>query len=327
MKIGILLTNIGTPDAPTKASLRRYLSEFLSDSRVVSFPIKFKFIWWLVLNVVILNTRPKKSAQNYAKIWDRIGIGSPLLSIAKLQLQGVKKILLERHENLVFEIGMRYGNPSISSVLNKLRNQDCEKIIVLPLYPQYSNTTTLSTLDVINQVLNNSWAKKPEIIFIEYYCYNDDYIQSLANTVLEHQIKYGKPNKLIISFHGIPQRYIDNGDIYYDHCVGTAKLLAKKLDLNKSDYLFSFQSIFGREPWTKPQTKERLETLACDGVEHIQVICPGFSADCLETLEEIECENRNYFIQSGGRQFSYIPALNDRNDHIEMLSNLISNYL
>ncbi|NYT52226.1 MAG: ferrochelatase [Candidatus Vesicomyosocius endoextente] len=327
MKIGILLTNIGTPDAPTKASLRRYLSEFLSDSRVVNFPIKFKFIWWLVLNVVILNTRPKKSAQNYAKIWDRIGIGSPLLSITKLQLQGVKKTLLERHKNLVFEMGMRYGNPSISSALNKLRNQDCERIIVLPLYPQYSNTTTLSTLDVINQVLNNSCAKKPEIIFIENYCYNDDYIQSLTNTVLEHQIKHGKPNKLIISFHGIPQRYIDNGDIYYDHCVGTAKLLAKKLDLNKSDYLFSFQSIFSREPWTKPQTKERLKTLACDGVEHIQVICPGFSADCLETLEEIECENRNYFIQSGGRQFSYIPALNDRDDHIEMLSKLISNYL
>ncbi len=327
MKIGILLTNIGTPDAPTKASLRRYLSEFLSDSRVVSFPIKFKFLWWLVLNVIILNTRPKKSAQNYAKIWDRIGIGSPLLSITKLQLQGVKKTLLERHKNLVFEMGMRYGNPSISSVLNKLRNQDCEKIIVLPLYPQYSNTTTLSTLDVINQVLNDSWAKKPEIIFIEYYCYNDDYIQTLANTVLEHQIKHGKPNKLIISFHGIPQRYIDNGDIYYDHCVDTAKLLAKKLDLNKSDYLFSFQSIFGREPWTKPQTKERLKTLACDGVKHIQVICPGFSADCLETLEEIECENRNYFIQSGGRHFSYIPALNDRDDHIEMLSNLISNHL
>ncbi len=327
MKIGILLTNIGTPDAPTKASLKRYLSEFLSDSRVINFPIKFKFIWWLVLNVVILNTRPKKSAKNYAKIWDRIGIGSPLLSITKLQLQGVKKTLLEQHENLVFEMGMRYGNPSISSVLNKLINQDCEKIIVLPLYPQYSNTTTLSTLDVINQVLNDSWAKKPEIIFIEYYCYNDDYIQSLANTVLEHQIKHGKPNKLIISFHGIPQRYIDDGDIYYDHCVDTAKLLAKKLDLNKNDYLFSFQSIFGREPWTKPQTKERLETLACDGIDHIQIICPGFSSDCLETLEEIECENRNYFIQSGGLKFSYIPALNDRDDHIKMLSNLISNYL
>ncbi|QKQ24024.1 ferrochelatase [Candidatus Ruthia endofausta] len=324
MKTGILLTNLGTPDTPTKSALRRYLSEFLSDSRVVDPPNKL--IWWLVLNVVILNIRPKKSAKIYAKIWDKIGTGSPLLSITKLQLQGVKKTLLKQHENLVFEIGMRYGNPSISSALDKLRAQGCEKIIVLPLYPQYSNTTTLSTLDTINQTLS-SWTQKPKIAFIEYYYDNDGYLQSLANSVLEHQTKHGKPDKLMISFHGIPQRYVDNGDVYYDHCIGTARLLAKKLDLDESDYLFSFQSIFGRELWTKPQTKERLEALASNGVAHIQVICPGFSADCLETLEEIECENRDYFIQAGGRQFSYIPALNDRNDHIKMLIDLISIHL
>lgn len=324
MKTGILLSNIGTPDTPTKASLKRYLSEFLSDPRVVDPPNKL--IWWLALNVVILNIRPKKSAQNYAKIWDKIGTGSPLLSISKLQLQGVKKTLLEQHENLVFELGMRYGNPCISLALDKLRTQDCKKIIVLPLYPQYSNTTTLSTLDAINQTLD-SWTQKPKIAFIEHYYNNDGYIQSLANSVLEHQTKHGKPDKLMISFHGIPQRYVDNGDVYYDHCVSTAKLLAKKLDLDESDYLFSFQSIFGREPWIKPQTKERLETLASDGVAHIQVICPGFSADCLETLEEIECENRDYFIHAGGRQFTYIPALNDREDHIKMLIDLISAHL
>ncbi len=324
MKTGILLTNIGTPDAPTKVALKRYLSEFLSDPRVVDPPNKL--IWWLALNVVILNIRPKKSAQNYAKIWDKIGTGSPLLSITKLQLQGVKKTLLEEHENLVFELGMRYGNPCISLALDKLRAQDCKKIIVLPLYPQYSNTTTLSTLDAINQALD-AWAQKPKIAFIEHYYNNDGYIQSLANSVLAHQTKHGKPDQLIISFHGIPQRYVDNGDVYYDHCVSTAKLLAKKLDLDDSDCLFSFQSIFGREPWIKPQTKERLETLASDGVAHVQVICPGFSADCLETLEEIECENRDYFIHAGGRQFSYIPALNDREDHIKMLIDLISAHL
>ncbi len=324
MKTGILLTNLGTPDAPTKAALRRYLYEFLSDPRVVDPPNKL--IWWLALNVIILNIRPKKSAKNYAKIWNKIGTGSPLLSITKLQLQGVKKALLKQHENLVFEIGMRYGNPSISSALDKLHAQGCEKIIVLPLYPQYSNTTTLSTLDAINQTLN-SWTKKPEIAFIEHYYNNNGYLQSLANSVLEHQAQHGKPDQLMISFHGIPQRYVDNGDVYYDHCVSTAKSLAKKLDLDESDYLFSFQSIFGREPWTKPQTKERLEALASDGVVHIQVICPGFSADCLETLEEIEYENSDYFIQAGGRQFSYIPALNDRDDHINMLIDLISTHL
>ncbi len=324
MKTGILLTNLGTPDEPTKPALKRYLKEFLSDDRVIQ-PTN-KLIWWLALNVIILNIRPAKSAKNYAKIWDSFGPGSPLLNISNLQLQGIKKILLNEHDDLIFEIGMRYGNPSIDSALKKLKESNCTKIIILPLYPQYSTTTTLSTFDAVNKALNN-WNNKPEMSFINDYYQNDGYIQSLANSVNEHQAQHGKPDKLMISFHGIPQRFVDNGDVYYDHCVKTTELLAKALNLQEDEYQLCFQSIFGREEWLKPKTKSSLESLAKNGAKHVQVICPGFSVDCLETLEEIDKENRGYFIEAGGKKFGYIPALNDRNDHIKALSGIISKYL
>jgi len=324
MKTGILLTNLGTPDAPTKVALKRYLKEFLSDDRVIQ--PKNKLIWWLALNVVILNIRPVKSAQNYVKIWDSFGKGSPLLNITLLQAQGVEKILTNKFDDLALEMGMRYGNPSIDSALEKLQAQGCEKIVVLPLYPQYSDTTTASTLDTVNKALGN-WDNKPKLDFIDNYYTDKGYIQSLALSVIEHQEQHGKPDKLMISFHGIPQRFVDNGDIYYEHCVNTSVLLTEALNLQDKDYQLCFQSIFGREEWIKPQTKLSLESLAQDGVEHIQVICPGFSADCLETLEEINEENRGYFIQAGGKTFSYIPALNDRKDHIKALSNIISKHL
>jgi len=324
MKTGILLTNLGTPDEPTKPALRRYLAEFLSDPRVVDPPNKL--IWWLALNLVILNIRPKKSAVNYAKIWNSLGPGSPLLNITQSQLEGVKQVLSKQHSNLEFELGMRYGNPSISSALNKLRNKGCSKVIILPLYPQYSKTTTLSTLDAIDLELE-SWPSKPEIVFIEHYYQNKAYIQALNNSIKEYQAEHGKPDKLLISFHGIPQRYVDNGDIYYQHCMQTADLLAKSLDLQDDEWQASFQSIFGREEWTKPYTKDTLESLAKSGIENVQVVCPGFSADCLETLEEIDDENRGYFMQAGGKGFGYIPALNARNDHIDAIASVISDHL
>jgi ferrochelatase len=324
MKTGILLTNLGTPDEPTKPALKRYLSEFLSDPRVVDPPNKI--IWWLVLNLVILNVRPKKSALNYAKIWNSFGPGSPLLNITQSQLDGVQQVLSRQHSNLEFELGMRYGNPSISSALNKLKVKGCDKIIILPLYPQYSKTTTLSTLDAIDLELE-TWSNKPEIVFIEHYYKNKTYIQALNSSIKEYQAEHGKPNKLLISFHGIPQRYVDSGDIYYQHCMQTADLLAKSLDLQDGEWQASFQSIFGREEWIKPYTKDTLESLAKSGVESVQVICPGFSADCLETIEEIDDENRGYFMQAGGKEFGYIPALNTRNDHIEAISSVISDYL
>ena len=324
MKTGILLTNLGTPDEPTKPALKRYLAEFLSDPRVVDPPNKL--IWWLALNLVILNIRPKKSAVNYAKIWNSLGPGSPLLNITQSQLEGVKQVLSKQHSNLEFELGMRYGNPSISSALNKLKDKGCSKVIILPLYPQYSKTTTLSTLDAIDLELE-AWSSKPEIVFIEHYYQNKAYIQALNNSIKEYQAEHGKPDKLLISFHGIPQRYVDNGDIYYQHCMQTADLLAKSLDLQDDEWQASFQSIFGREEWTKPYTKDTLESLAKSGIENMQVVCPGFSADCLETLEEIDDENRGYFMQAGGKGFGYIPALNARNDHIDAIASVISDHL
>jgi len=324
MKTGILLTNLGTPDEPTKPALKRYLAEFLSDPRVVDPPNKL--IWWLALNLIILNIRPKKSAVNYAKIWNSLGPGSPLLNITQSQLEGVQQVLSKQYSNLEFELGMRYGNPSISSALNKLRDKGCSKVIILPLYPQYSKTTTLSTLDAIDLELE-SWPSKPEIVFIEHYYQNKAYIQALNNSIKEYQAEHGKPDKLLISFHGIPQRYVDNGDIYYQHCMQTADLLAKSLDLQDDEWQASFQSIFGREEWTKPYTKDTLESLAKSGIENVQVVCPGFSADCLETLEEIDDENRGYFMQAGGKGFGYIPALNARNDHIDAIASVISDHL
>lgn len=324
MKTGILLTNLGTPDEPTKTALKRYLSEFLSDTRVVDPPNKF--IWWLALNLVILNIRPKKSALNYAKIWDSFGTGSPLLNITQSQLKGVQKYLSNKYSDLEFEMGMRYGNPSIASALNKLKARDCSKIIILPLYPQYSKTTTLSTLDAINLELK-TWSSKPEIVFIEHYYQNKAYLQALSSSVKEYQNEYGTPEKLLISFHGIPQRYVDNGDVYYQHCLQTADLLAKSLNLQADEWQVSFQSIFGREEWTKPYTKDTLESLAQSGIKSVQVVCPGFSADCLETLEEIDDENRGYFMKAGGQKFGYIPALNARQDHVDAIASVISSHL
>jgi ferrochelatase len=324
MKTGVLLTNLGTPDSPTKPALKRYLKQFLSDDRVIQAPNKL--VWWLALNVVILNIRPAKSAQNYAKIWDKFGKGSPLLNISNLQLEGVKKTLLSQYDYLAFEVGMRYGNPSIPSALQSLKDQGCDKIIALPMYPQYSNTTTLSTLDEINKTLN-TWDNAPKLVFIDDYYQDKGYIQSLVNSVTEHQAQHGKPDKLMISFHGIPQRFVNNGDVYYDHCVNTTQLLAEALNLKKDEYQLCFQSIFGREEWLKPQTKNSLESLAQNGTQHVQVICPGFSVDCLETLEEIDEENRGYFMEAGGKEFSYIPALNDRDDHIQALSSIIEQQL
>ncbi len=322
MKTGILLTNLGTPDEPTKPALKRYLSEFLSDPRVVDPPNKL--IWWLALNLVILNIRPKKSALNYVKIWNSFGPGSPLLNITKAQLNGLKKTFSE--QDYEFEMGMRYGNPSIDKALNKLIDKGCKRIVTLPLYPQYSKTTTLSTLDAIEKA-ESTWSNKPEMVFIEHYYQNKAYIQALANSICEYQAKNGIPDKLLISFHGIPQRYVDNGDVYYQHCIQTADLLAKSLKLRDDQWQASFQSIFGREEWTKPYTKDTLEDFAKSGVKSVQVVCPGFSADCLETLEEIDDENRGYFINAGGKEFGYIPALNTRQDHIDALASVLSEHL
>jgi len=322
LKIGILLSNLGTPDAPTKKAVKPYLREFLSDTRVIE-PPPPKWIWKLILNVVILNLRPRRSAKLYKCVWDTHGEGSPLLSISKKQ----KKAITTELENkapgkFVVALGMSYGNPSMGSALNELEAQGCNKIIILPLYPQYAGASTGSVFDAATRELMN-WRNVPDLRFISSYNKEDLYIEALANSVKEYQAVHGKPDLLLMSYHGIPKRYFDKGDNYPCQCCKTTFLLASKLGLKPDEYKMAFQSRLGVEEWMKNYTDETLKSLPAKGMKNVQVICPGFSADCLETIEEISEENKHYFMESGGEKFGYIPALNDRKDHIEFLSNLL----
>lgn len=323
--VGILIVNLGTPDAPNKKALRRYLKQFLADPRVVE-PPPPRWLWWLILNGVILNIRPGKSAKSYQKIWDQMGNGSPLLSIGLQQEKQLTQTLQSLYSDRIHvKLGMRYGNPSIKSALRKLEEKGARRIVVFPLYPQYSAATTASAFDAITQELQ-TWRWLPEMRFINHYHDHPFYIEALANSVKDHWDKHGKPDQLLISYHGVPKRYLLNGDPYHCECHVTSRLLAQSLNLQDHEYTVSFQSIFGREEWLKPYTSATLESLAKTH-KHVQVICPGFSADCLETLEEIEEENREYYMDAGGKNFSYIPALNTNTDHIKALTEIIKTHL
>jgi len=313
---GILLANLGTPDAPTSAALRRYLKEFLWDPRVVDFP---RPLWWLILNGVILNIRPPRSAKLYQTIWTEEG--SPLLAIGRRQSEEVRQALHQRGLQVEVELAMRYGNPSIARGLEALREKGCERLLVLPLYPQYAAATTASTFDAVAQVFEN-WRDLPELRFVRDYHVHPGYVGSLANSIREYWDKEGEPEKLLISFHGIPQRYADLGDPYPDECHETARALAEQLGLPDERWQLTFQSRFGREPWLQPYTDKTLEAWGKEGLASVDVVCPGFSADCLETLEEIAITNRELFEESGGGRYRYIPALNDRADHIEALADI-----
>ncbi len=315
------MVNLGTPDAPTKKALKVYLKEFLSDPRVVetTFP---RWIWWLILNGVILNIRPKKSAAAYASIWNEVGEGSPLMAISKQQHHAITEHFESNNIEIETELAMRYGNPSIKHGLAKLKEKNVDRLLVLPLYPQYSASTTASIFDAVTTEMQ-SWRLIPETRFINHYHDHPAYIEALANTVKQHWQQHGQPDQLLMSFHGVPKRYLLNGDPYHCECHKTGRLLAEKLGLNNDQYKITFQSIFGREEWLKPYTMDTLKTLPEQGHNHVQIICPGFAADCLETLEEIAVENKGYFIEAGGKQFSYIPALNAQADHIELLAELI----
>jgi len=315
---GILLTNLGSPDAPEAGALKRYLAEFLGDRRVVDLS---PLIWKPILHGIILNTRPKKSAAAYRKVWT--DEGAPLLRITRQQADALtRKLAEETNQPIHIEVAMRYGNPSIEPALDKLAAMDVQRILVLPLYPQYSATTTASTFDQIARVLMHR-RNIPELHFIRSYPDHAGYIEALTTSVKEHQEQQGVPDRLLISFHGIPQRYADNGDPYPEECETTAHQLAGMLNLSKDQWLMSFQSRFGKEPWLRPYTDRTLEQWGNMGIKHVQAICPGFAADCLETLEEIDQENREIFLNAGGREYSYIPALNNRPDHIEALSDII----
>ena len=317
---GILITNLGTPDAPTPAALRRYLGEFLWDRRVVDLP---RPLWWLILHGVILRIRPARSAKAYREVWT--DAGSPLLVIAREQQVRLQQYLDHQQPGAYrVALGMRYGNPSIASALDELREAGCERLTVLPLYPQNSCSTIASTHDALSLAWQSQRAI-PHLRFIADYHAYPAYIQALAASVREHQQASGVVEKLLISFHGTPRRFRDQGDPYYAQCQRTAELLAAELGLTEDAWLLSFQSRFGREEWLQPYTDKTLERLAGEGIRNVAVICPGFSADCLETLEEIAGENREIFEHAGGESLQYIPALNSRDDHIAMMAQLLTN--
>jgi len=319
---GVLLTNLGTPDAPTPDALRRYLREFLGDRRVVDAP---RLTWWLVLNLLVLPFRPRRSARLYQKIWTPEG--SPLLAISRRQVSLLEAALAERlGRPLPVSLGMRYGKPSVAEALRSLRERGCTCLVVLPLYPQYSASTTGSTFDVVAAELV-TWRRVPGVRFVDGYHNHPGYIAALAASVQEQRPTPGSAERLLISFHGIPERYATAGDPYPEQCAETARLLALKLNLPDSAWRLSFQSRFGREPWLQPYTDATLREWGAQRSSGIDVICPGFSADCLETLEEIAQTGRALFEAAGGGAFRYVAALNDRPDHIAALADIIVEHL
>lgn len=317
-RLGVLITNLGTPDSPDRKSLRRYLKQFLSDPRVVEFP---RLPWWFILNGIILNIRPSRSAESYRSVWTERG--SPLMVHSLDQRDALRNALqLEFGDDIMVELAMRYGNPAISDTLDKMLAAGVERLLVLPLYPQYSATTTASTMDAISEDFRTRrWL--PDIRFISHYHDDAQYIQAIAQSIRNHQQQHGEPELLLFSYHGIPKRYLVNGDPYHCQCHATSRLVAAELGLEESQYRTTFQSRFGREEWLQPYTDHTLKVLPGEGITSVQVICPGFSSDCLETIEEICVENKDYFVGSGGKRFQYIPALNASDDHIQMLTALI----
>jgi len=316
-KPGILLTNLGTPEAPTAAALRPYLAEFLSDRRVVDRP---PWLWLPILHGVILRLRPRRSAHAYQKVWT--DEGSPLLAYGLRQQAALQQRL---PADVPVVLAMRYGQPSIAAGLQRLRDAGVARVLVIPLYPQYSVSTTASTFDAVAAAWSR-WSHLPELRMVMDYHDQDAYIQALANSVRDYWNENGRGERLLLSFHGTPQAMREAGDPYYDQCQATARLLAQRLQLNSDQCQLTFQSRFGPEAWLQPYTDKTLESLAAQGVGRIDVLCPGFSADCLETLEEIAMLNRDVFMQAGGREYHYIPALNDREDHIAMLAGLVRQY-
>ena len=316
-RVAVLLTNLGTPASPTTKDLRVYLKEFLSDPRVVEVP---RLLWFLILNLIILRIRPKKSAKLYKSIWTEMG--SPLMSNTIKQKDMLEEKFKLLDKSIIIDFAMRYGKPTIKEKLHTLQNTGADKILILPLYPQYSGATSGSTFDAVSKVFSKTrWV--PNIRFISSYHDHKDYIDACVQQINSFWTNNSKPEKLVLSYHGVPKKYLTKGDPYYCHCQKTSRLISEHLDFNKENIITTFQSRFGNEEWLKPYTDETLKQLGNDGVSSINVFCPGFSSDCLETLEEIAVENKNYFIESGGASYNYIPALNSESAHIESLYSLI----
>lgn len=321
IKTAVVLVNLGTPDAPTPKAVRRYLKEFLSDRRVVEIP---RIVWSLILNGIILPFRARQSAEKYASIWTPEG--SPLKLYTERQAALLQATLTSRGEDVTVTYAMRYGQPSVANVLDRLKNDGVDRIVILPAYPQYSGTTTASVFDAVF----SHYARVrnvPQLRLIKHYYEHPAYIEALKQRVLAYWEVHGRPDKLVMSFHGVPKRTQMLGDPYYYECQKTAKLLAQALGLPESRYLLTFQSRFGRAEWLQPYTAPTLEQFGQAGLKRVDVVCPGFTSDCLETLEEISMEGRDAFLAAGGKAFHYIPCLNDMPATGDALADVVVEHL
>jgi ferrochelatase len=320
-KTAVMLVNLGSPDEPTAAATRRYLAEFLSDPRVVEIP---RAVWWLVLHGIILNTRPAKSAAKYATVWTPQG--SPLVTGTQRLSDRLRELLTAQGHDVLVKTAMRYGNPSVPRVLDELRAQGATRVLVLPLYPQYAAATTASVWDSVAQWSANA-RQLPEFRFVNRYGDEAALIQALAQSVRRHWEANGRADKLVMSFHGLPERSLHLGDPYHCECHKSARLLAEALELPKEAWQVTFQSRFGKAQWLRPYTEPTLKDLAASGVKSVDVICPGFAVDCLETLEEIAQEARDAFIEAGGTSFRYIPCLNDDDAAVQAMAQITLRHL
>ena len=321
-RVGILLCNTGTPSAPTAQALRPYLRQFLSDRRIIEWS---RWFWWPLLHGIILNTRPARSARLYQRIWTPEG--SPLLKLMKEQAEGIRgRVHAHTSLDIPVVLGMRYGEPSIATGLRQLREQGVRRILVFPLFPQYSATTTASMFDAVFDELKQ-WRWLPEIRTIAHYHDHPAYIAALADSIRTTWADKGQPEQLLFSFHGIPQSYFLKGDPYYCECQKTGRLVAENLGLAEGQWQVIFQSRFGPEEWLKPYTDVTLADLGQKKLDSLQVLCPGFSADCLETVDEIDHEGRKTYTEAGGRNFHYIPALNAQPAHLDFLTDMALTHL
>lgn len=317
-RIGVLLLNLGTPDGTSYWPMRRYLHEFLSDRRVIEEP---RWLWWPLLNLIILTTRPSRKGKDYDTIWNKELDEGPLKTITRNQAKALAA-RLQGHPEIVVDWAMRYANPSTESRLNYLQEQGCEKILLVPLYPQYAAATSATACDqAFRALMKMRW--QPAVRIAPRYHDDPAYISAIAKSIESHLSELDfKPQKLIATFHGMPQKYLDKGDPYHCQCQKTSRLVRERLGYPQEDWLTTFQSRFGNDPWLQPYTDETVKRLAEEGIKKLTLVAPGFSADCLETLEELEGENREIFEEHGGEKFSYVPALNDSdlgNDVIEAI--------
>jgi len=320
-KTAVLICNLGTPDEPTPKAVRRYLAEFLADPRVVEIP---RLLWLPILHGVILRTRPAKSARKYASIWTKDG--SPLKVWTEKQALLLAGYLGQRGHPVLVRHAMRYGRPSIAGALDALRADGAERVLVLPLYPQYAAATTASVGDAVAAWMNRR-RNLPELRFVKHYHDDPGYIDALARRVDDHWMMHGRPDRLVLSFHGLPKRSLTLGDPYHCECLKTGRLLTERLKLREENVVVTFQSRFGKAEWLKPYTGPTLVALAKQGVSRVDVFCPGFAADCLETLEEIDQEARSGFLAAGGKEFGYIPCLNDQHEGIAALAAIAMSHM